>query len=346
MAQTTEYTERLEQIAHTVFGELSDDQVLQLLAERKQLEALKEQYEQVQKEQEEKAHMQAEKAEIESQLEHLNTLISPDKPDDELIHLVEERKVLEEKLAAADQALGGSSVSEVSIQAQEEKPEEKPKENSVEKSEEEPALVIGKKEEEKPVESHSESQSQGTDQFVVNKDFGEHKIQEFTLDANSELAQYISQMEGNPDGMGKLLEDLPVAAKRDKMFMLAVAQIDPAYAMHYADKDVLKKDEDFNVKVVSMKGKRASGNVLAEMTPEARTEAVVMAAVKQDYKNVRFVLPQMKSYDQILERAKKMALQKVKELKESVDIAVLVPKILQKDKAFMEQVEKLVPKEE
>lgn len=338
MAETMEYTERLEQIAHTVFGALSDDQVLQLLAERKQLEALKEQYEQVQKEQEEKAQMQAEKAEIESQLEQLNTLISPDKPDDELIHLVEERKVLEEKLAAAEQSLGGSSVSLASTSTPEEKPEEK--------TVEEPALVIGKAEEEKPVEIEEKSERQGIDQSAVDKDFGEHKIQEFTLDANSELGQYISQMENNPDGMGKLLETLPVAAKRDKMFMLSVAQIDPAYAMHYADKDVLKKDEDFNVKVVSMKGKRASGNVLAEMAPEARTEAVVMAAVKQDYKNVRFALPQMKSYDQILERAKKSALEKVKELKESVDIAVLVPKILQKDKAFMEQVEKLVPKEE
>lgn len=337
MAETTEYTERLEQIAHTVFGELSDDQVLQLLAERKQLEALKEQYERVQKEQEEKAHMQAEKAEIESQLEHLNTLISPDKPDDELIHLVEERRVLEEKLAVANQGLGGSVASEVSIPA--------PEEKSAEKAVEEPALVIGKTEEEKPVEIEEKSEQQGIDQSAVDADFGEHKIQEFTLDANSELGQYISQMESNPDGMGKVLEGLPVAAKHDKLFMLAVAQIDPAYAMHYAE-DVLKKDEDFNVKVVSMKGKRTSGNVLAEMTPEARTEAVVMAAVKQDYKNVRFALPQMKSYDQILERAKKSALEKVKELKESVDIAVLVPKILQKDKAFMEQVEKLVPKEE
>lgn len=338
MAETTvKYTERLEQIAHTAFDTLSDDQVLQLLAERKQLETLREQYEQAQKEQEAKVRMQAEKAEIESQLEHLNALISPDKPDDELIHLVEERKVLEEKLVAADQALGGSSVPPVSLSA----PEEKSKERLVE----EPALVIGKTEEKKPEESHDESQSKNTDQLVISEDFGEHKIQEFTLDANSELAQYISQMEGNPDGMGKLLEDLPVAVKRDKMFMLSVAQIDPAYAMHYAE-DALKKDEDFNVKVVSMKGKRASGNVLAEMAPEARTEAVVMAAVKQDYKNVRFALPQMKSYDQILERAKKMALQKVKDLKDGVDITVLVPKILQKDKAFMEQVEKLVPKEE
>lgn len=341
MAETTEYIERLDQIAHTVFGMLSDDQVLQLLAERKQLEALKEQYEHVQKEQEEKTRRQAEKAEIESQLEHLNALISPDKPDDELIHLIEERKVLEEKLAAAEQALGESSVLEISTPT----PEEKIEAKSAEKAVEEPALVIGKTEDEKSVEIEEKSEQQGIDQSAVDADFGEHKIQEFTLDANSELGQYISQMESNPDGMGKILESLPVAAKHDKLFMLSVAQIDPAYAMHYAE-DSLKKDEDFNVKVVSMKGKRMSGNVLAEMTPETRTEAVVMAAVKQDYKNVRFALPQMKSYDQILERAKKSALEKVKELKESVDIAVLVPKILQKDKVFMEQVEKLVPKEE
>ncbi len=166
------------------------------------------------------------------------------------------------------------------------------------------------------------------------------------IDPGSEFGQYLDQMGKDPASMGKILDNLPATAKRDKLFMLSVAQIDPAYAMHYADKDVLKKDEDFNLKVVAIKGKRLTGNVLAEMLPEARTAAVVMAAVKHDYRNVRYALPQMADYDKMLERAKKSAIEKVKELKESVDISVLVPKVLQKDKEFMETIEKIVPKEE
>lgn len=337
MTQTTpQYEERLEQIAHTSFGALTDDQVLQLLAERKQLEALKEQYEQVQKEQERVTEIQSEKANIEKELERLNALISPDKPDDELIRLVEERKTWEEKLATTDEALRTLGVV-VEQTAFEEKKEQTDKKVTVET--------------ETPIEKEPEPIEEivaplEADQEAVDVDFGEQKIVEMKIDPGSELGQYLSQMEKDPSSMGKILDNLPVSAKRDKLFMLSVAAIDPAYAMHYADKDVLKKDEDFNLKVVAIKGKRSTGNVLAEMLPEARTAAVVMAAVKHDYRNVRYALPQMADYDKMLERAKKSALEKVKELKESVDISVLVPKILQKDKEFMEKIEKIVPKEE
>lgn len=341
MTKTTpQYEERLEQIAHTSFGALTDDQVLQLLAERKQLETLKEQYEHIQKEQEHVAEVQSEKATIEKELERLNALISPDKPDDELIRLVEERKTWEEKLATTDEALRalGVAVEQTVFEEKKEQTEKKVPvavETSLEKESEPVEEVTAIETEQEPVSSEA-----------VDVDFGEQKIVEMKIDPGSELGQYLDQMEKDPASMGKILDNLPATAKRDKLFMLSVAQIDPAYAMHYADKDVLKKDEDFNIKVVAIKGKRSTGNVLAEMLPEARTAAVVMAAVKHDYRNVRYALPQMADYDKMLERAKKSAIEKVKELKESVDISVLVPKVLQKDKEFMETIEKIVPKEE
>lgn len=347
-----QYEERLEQIAHTAFGVLSDDQILQLLAERKQLQMLKLQYEEAQKEQEQLGQVKKEKEVIEKELDRLNALISPDKPDDELIHLIEERKTWEAKLAAVNETLAGSGMIEespalaaVSTMATEavQSPEEKTEApvESIPETPEEVSIPVSVT----PKASSSMGQ-EGILKTAIDKDFGEHKIFETTIDPNSELGQFLERMESNPESMGTILDDLPVAAKRDKAFMLAVAEIDPAYAMHYADKDVLKKDEDFNLRLVSIKGKRQSGSVLAEMLPEARTEAVVMEALKQDYRNVRFVLPQMQNYDKMLEKAKKAALEKVKELKESVDVMLLIPKILQKDKVFMEKVEKIAPHED
>ncbi|MBP7060799.1 MAG: hypothetical protein KBA91_02360 [Candidatus Moranbacteria bacterium] len=334
MATAKHYDERLEQIAHTVFGELSDDQILQLLAERKQLEDLKMQYEAAQQTQQQVTTAQTERTTVLAELDRLNALITPAQPDDELIHLVEERKTWEEKLKKVDATL-------VSLGHKEENtttaaplvpapPVKKSRETSA-PIRDVPVTDVAPAEPEEP---------------VIDKDFGAQRIVETALDPQSELGKYLEQIQANPETMGKTLDALPASAKRDKSFMLAVAEIDPAYAMHYADKDVLKKDEDFNVRVVSIKGKRSSGSVLAEMLPEARTEQVAITALKQDYRNIRYVLPQMAGYEEMMEKAKKATLEKVKELKDSVDVGLLVPKILQKDKAFMAQVEKIVPKPE
>ncbi len=323
----TEYDNRLAEIATTPFGVLTDDQVLQLLAERKQLEELKLEYAKVQAEAEEAKKQAAARAEIETELARLNALITPDKPDDELIHLIEERKTWEAKLAL----LGGEPTPQVvspdvtvaSEPVVPEVSEVMPSESSVEAPVTESVLSA-----------------------VIDEDFGEHRIAASTIDPASDLGRTLSDMRRDPSRMGKILDALPAPAKRDKAFMLAVAEIDPAYAMHYADSDVLKKDSDFNKRVVMTTGERVSGSVLAEMLPEARTGEIVLAAVKQDFRNVRFVLPQMSEYDAILTKAKSMALDKVKELKDGVDITTLIPKVLQKDKAFMEEVAKIVPSAE
>lgn len=326
-----------------VFGEMTDDQVLQILAKRKQLTELRVQYEQVQMEQARQREMETEKAHIEDELKRLNSLITSDKPDDELIHLIEERKSWEAKLEALTGVLAPKKNETSSDEpkntdegvAKNEKPVDITTEEavSVVDASAAPALSI----ETEPVSEVSAG---------VDEGFGEHKIVDSTIDPASELGQALNRIQSDPDALGKVLDDLPTSAKRDKTFMLSVAEVDPAYAMHYADKDTLKKDEDFNLKVIATKGKRMTGSILAEMLPEARTATVVMSAIKQDYRNVRFALPQMTGYDDMLEKAKKAALDKVKELKDSVDITLLIPKVLQKDKTFMKKVEEIVPKEE
>ena len=174
--------------------------------------------------------------------------------------------------------------------------------------------------EQSDVQEESVLESPPTDQerptpirpLAVDEDFGEHQILESTaVDPGSELGQALSRIESNPELLGKILDGISAEGRKNKAFMLAVAAFDPAYAMHYADTNALKKDEDFNIKVITTKGKHMTGSVLAEMLPEARTAKVVMAAIKQDYRNVRFALPQMVGYDDMLEKAKKAALDKV-----------------------------------
>ncbi len=321
----TEYDNRLAEIAVTPLGTLADDAVLQLLAERKQLTELKAEYAKVEAEAKLAAEHLAARTEAEQELARLNALITPDKPDDELIHLIEERKTWEAKLAL----LEGGPVTEATV------PEPAPVTTPQETLPEAPETPVA--------EPSIPTESEPILPVAIDEDFGEHRIAVSSIDPGSDLGRALSEMQRNIDNMGKILDTLPSTAKRDKAFMLAVAEIDPAYAMHYADKDVLKKDSDFNLKVVMTKGQRMGGSVLAEMLPEARTGEIVLAAVKQDYRNVRFVLPQMPEYDDILAKAKSIALGKVKELKDGVDTTALIPKILQKDKAFMEEIGKIVP---
>ena len=177
---------------------------------------------------------------------------------------------------------------------------------------------------------------------VVDADFGRETITQ----ESGELNRYLGELNNNAESLGTFLDGMPFDAKQSRAFMLEVAKIDPAYAMHYADKDTLKKDESFNLALVSMRNTRNTGTVLSEMLPEARTAKVVMAAIRTDYRNVRFALPQMEGYEAMLELAKKLALEKIKELKDSVDATFLLPKVLQKDKVFMAEVEKIIPKGE
>lgn len=155
-----------------------------------------------------------------------------------------------------------------------------------------------------------------------------------------EMQSLLAQLDKNKETLGLLLQALPPSAKANKAFMLKVAEVDPAYAMHYAD-IALKKEEDFNMRAVGMAHGWYSSNVLSEMLPEARTGKVVLIGVRQDYRNIRFAVPNMEAYREMLEIAKKGALLRIEtSSKEHSDRAVPLPKILQKDTEFMRTAEK------
>lgn len=316
MVKSINYRERLTEIALTKLGELSDEEVLHLLAERKQMQELRDQYERLEEERE-MARIKKEKAAAQGEIDRLNALITPDKPDDELIRLVEERKVWEAKMVAAEQ---GSEEVETLTTPQEETGET-------------PDQVM-------------ETQDSSIVENTADNNVGQEEGTVSEFDDANEFYPYLEQIRGNSGSIGRILEGLPASAKRDKLFMFEVAKIDPSYAMHYADQSTLKRDPDFNIKVAAIRNTRGSGSALAEMLPEARTPQVVMAAIKADYRNVRFLLPEMEGYDDMLARAKNGALQKVKELKDGASLSLLLPKILQKDKEFMKQIEAIVPRSE
>ncbi len=354
--EQTGENERLEAIANTKFGVLSDDEVLALLAERKHLEILQREYAVQKKEEEERererARIEKENAERQNSIAHkkaaliqsietLNQSISPDKTDTELLTFVKQRRALEKELEALD------SASDI-VQSPSAAPESTPLspvelENAAVSDEQNgilpetapstpettiPLSVVEKKETEPQVSSFKQA---------LKEDFGRERIRDDDFTEGSELHRYLDQLKNNIGSLGTLLQEMPTNAKKNKAFMLKVAEIDPAYAMHYADAGTLKIDEDFNIRIASMKNPRNSGNALAEMLPEARTSNVVLAAVKQDYKNVKFIQPHMEAYDEILSIAKRSTLERLKELKEAADMLLIVPRPLQEDKQFMEE---------
>lgn len=348
-----QYVARLEEILVTPIGALTEEAVLDLVTERKQLEeAIREHEEQKQKEQLETARLKQEREETRSLIEKLNLAISPDKDDEELLRLVAERKELEVKLETIEKELTSVKVEIVSPEPEEMVEERSSQENKEEKEE---VLVT----EEVPLESVAtevvpeavvevvEKQEIVSEIAPAPEEIGNEGIIVDRIEESGELTQYLDQLRGSENSLGMFLQSVPQNIKRSKKFMLKVAEIDPAYAMHYADL-VLKQDEDFNIRVVNFPNKRNSGNVLAEMLPEARTAKVVIIAVRQDYRNIRFALPNMENYREMIDIAKKGALEKVKALKDGADVSLLVPKILQKDPEFMREVEGVVvlPSEE
>lgn len=360
-----ESKKRLQEIAEMQFGTLSDDEVLRFLAERKRLTDLEHEYEKVQKEEEARLErerkaaeslvvVEKKKAAVTKKIEELNKSISPEKPDDDLLVLVAKRRELEKEL----EELGGGVLSgtgkAVSVPAPPASAAAKTiPEQDIPKPGPEPNVTVPSvvsKKEEVLADEKKEAVAEVVPQVLearVDEMYGREKIQSDETVNGSEFQRYLHQLKDNVGSLGTLLQNMPLDAKKNKAFMLKVAEIDPAYAVHYADKDTLKRDEDFNIRVASMKNPRHSGNAIAEMLPEARTSEVLLAAVKQDYRNVRFSQPSMAAYDEMISIAKKEALEKVKSLKDAADIMLLIPKPLQQDKSFMQQVKEIAePKKE
>ena len=352
--------ERLAAIAATVLGTLSDESVLELLAERRTLEKENTAYEKERDEKQQQAQAAAaERQSIEQELAELNTSITPDKDDDTLLALVAERKKLEVKLAALGEPEEIAVTDPVPEAEASEPTEEKPaeelekaidvpvveevveiKEEPVEEAKPEPVVetVAPAVAEVEPKEETKNDEKEP--KKVVDEHIGEERINMTT--SSSDAKEFLQLLSENPDDALSRLESLPDELKKDKGFMLKVAAVDPAYAMHYADAKTLKKNEEFNVKIASLNNPRNSGNPLAEMLSEARTAPVVMAAVKNDFRNLRYAMPDMEGYADMLEIAKKQAREKVKSLGQAVDLRMFLPKALRDDQAFLEEAEQII----
>ncbi|MEK9151022.1 MAG: hypothetical protein AAB547_00130 [Patescibacteria group bacterium] len=349
-SEVTDSATRLQEIAEMRLGTLPDETILSLLSERTRLLELQRAYEERQREEaeilalEKKRREEKEKTtrelrkkqeELEAALAELNRLIIPDKADEELLELIARRKEIEKTLGD----LGREALS--SSRAGQEKPSAIPAAGGGEDvSYHKRETVPGGKEVltaapvmEAPISVEGEKEKE---------EFGKEGIRDDEIKEGSEFHRYLDQLKNNIGSLGTLLQEMPADAKKNKAFMLKVAEIDPAYAMHYADLDTLKRNEDFNIRVASLRNPRNSGNALSEMLPEARTSKVVLAAVKRDYRNVRFIQPNMDDYDEMMRIAKKAALERVKDLKEATDIELLIPRPLQQDKEFMTEVKESI----
>lgn len=324
---------RLKEIQTMTLAGLSDDAILELLAERKHLENLILQYQQEDALASESAKkhdaLVAQEKSIEEEITHLNEEIRPDKDDDALLELIQERKALEAELLHVEQEL------------QEPLPVQKVKKVKTEKVEPEVSAVpqpvaLPEVEEVLVVEEHPEPRAP----IFKEAGFGEEEIRINGLEESGEFEKYVHQLEASRESLGSFLQSLPRTARANKGFMLKVASMDPAYAMHYAV-DALRQDESFHIEVASLKNSHGAGNALAEMDPAMRTGQVVLAGTRQDFRNVRFAQEDMPEYDEIVLVAKKEAIEKVKEFKEAVDMTMFLPKILQHDEAFMAEVQKI-----
>jgi len=355
-----ENKKRLQEIAEMRFGALSDDEILHFLAERKRLFERKQEYEKKQKEEAIRLEQEKEEAEnlkkveekkaiIVQKIDELNKSISPDKRDDDLLNLIAQRKILEQEMEALEKKIVPKEEKSASVIHP---PLQTARETSLEQDapEKELPTVISEEKKRVVLDEKTAEATLNTERKIkvsVGDDRGMEKINDDGIEENSEFQTYLNQLRGNVGSLGEFLQGMPTSARKNKAFMLKVAEIDPAYAMHYADNETLKHDEDFNLRIASLDNPRNSGNPLVEMLPEARTSKVLLAAVKRDYRNIRFIQPAMADYDEILTRAKESVLEKVKNLKEAVDIMAIVPKVLQQDKQFMLQVNEMIePKKE
>lgn len=332
-----EIQKRLEAIGAQNLSALSDEAALALLEERKKLQA---EITALEEAEQEEASLAAQKQALQEKLSALNASIKADLSDEELLSIVAERKNIETEIRNMTSSEPESSPA---VQTP------VPSVPAAEPEEAEPTVPIEKEASPKPEPSPEPSDTviikesgpekeadRPTEKIGADEVHGSESVG-FSLDPE-EYQGYLRDLQANINDLGAFLQSLPAQARQSKEFMLEVAKIDPAYAMHYADKQTLAKDEYFNIQVAGMQNNRDTGNPLSEMLPEMRTEKVVLAGVKQDYRNVRFVRPEMSNYEEIISIAKKGALEAVAALKESHDVRLLVPAVLQKDQAFMQEV--------
>ncbi|MBP6975609.1 MAG: hypothetical protein KBB51_02140 [Candidatus Moranbacteria bacterium] len=353
---------RLQEISTTIFGSLTDEVVLELLAERRSLAKENGLYESIRDEQVKRvAELTAEEQALEHELEELNVSITPDKDDDTLLKLIQQRKELEAKLetlGAEERELAAGSLHEEAGPEEESESDQYPSVIEVVtaagKSTEVRTEAVPSSSEETPASSEesdrelkvpdaqeSTPEEKPKKEKVLDAQIGNEKIEGID---DSEALDYLQFLRSNPEEALARLEALSEHLRKDKLFMLEVAKVDPAYAMHYADSKTLKRDEDFNARIAAMKNPRDSGNPLAEMLSDMRTNRVVMAAVKQDFRNLRYATRSMEGYAEMIEIAKREAREKAESLGQAVDVRVFLPKTLREDREFLREIEDIVGK--
>ena len=353
---------RLQEISTTIFGSLTDEVVLELLAERRSLAKENGLYESIRDEQVKRvAELTAEEQALERELEELNVSITPDKDDDTLLKLIQQRKELEAKLetlGAEERELAAGSLHEEAGPEEESESDQYPSVIEVVtaagKSTEVRTEAVPSSSEETPASSEesdrelkvpdaqeSTPEEKPKKEKVLDAQIGNEKIEGID---DSEALDYLQFLHSNPEEALARLEALPEHLRKNKLFMLEVAKVDPAYAMHYADSKTLKRDEDFNARIAAMKNPRDSGNPLAEMLSDMRTNRVVMAAVKQDFRNLRYATRSMEGYAEMIEIAKREAREKAESLGQAVDVRVFLPKTLRDDREFLREIEDIVGK--
>lgn len=341
----TAQEQRLKEIQSMAFAGLADDAILEILAERKHLENIIAKYQQqdaaAQESVQKHEHLLQEERAVEDKISHLNEEISPDKKDEELLELIQARKVLEEELIHIEQEL-----KEPLPVAEQQTPisgSAIPSSTASSSMPVTPVQPVAPLEPLMPENKQEVSVPPAPTPIFKQGGFGDQGIRLDGLQESGDFEKYAHQLEASRDSLGGFLQSLPREARQNKSFMLKVASIDPAYAMHYAV-DALRQDESFHIQIAGMRNSRGSGNALAEMDPQMRTGQVVLVGTREDFRNVHFVREDMSEYDEIIITAKKSALEKIGSLKEAVDLTALMPKILQRDDAFMEQVQVVLHK--
>ncbi|MCW1888445.1 MAG: hypothetical protein KIH67_002725 [Candidatus Moranbacteria bacterium] len=332
---------RLKEIQATSLEGLSDEAVLELLAERKHVENTLLEYIKAEKEAEAKqSSLIQEEHEVEEKIDHLNKEIGPDKKDEELLALIQERHQLEEELFKIHQELKEPLPAAKELSH---KKEEAPVLSEVVSEKQVKEALPKEAQKPEPINEKIEiSEEDDSKKKLFKEDtFGSEEIRFDNLKESGEFEKYVHQLESSRESLGSFMQTLPREARSNKGFMLRVATIDPAYAMHYA-LEGLRRDKGFHVQIASMKNNRNSGNAVAEMDQDMRTGEVVLAATRQDFRNVHYVTEDMPEYDDIIAVAKKGALEKIGQLKEAVSLDVIVPKILRSDEEFMKKVKEVL----
>ena len=225
---------RLQEIGTTALGSLTDEVILELLAERRLLTKENDLYESIRDEQAKRvAELTAEEQALERELEELNISITPDKDDDTLLKLIQHRKELEAKLetlGAEERKLAAKPAREeeipgkeqeviVAVQDSSEDDVVSPIKESASDTEEVKtrAETVPSPEAGPLLSEESASEEKTKKGKVSDALIGSEGIRGVS---SQEAENYLKFLQSNPEEALAQLETLPEYLRKDKPFML------------------------------------------------------------------------------------------------------------------------------